>query len=52
MENYSIEQLEELLTNAYALRKQAYKVRAPKFMITSLNDQITEIRFALVEKGN
>lgn len=51
MTSYTVEQLEELLANAYAQRKQAYKVRAPRFVTSSINNQITELRLALVKAG-
>jgi hypothetical protein len=52
MENYTITELEELLANAYTQRKQAYAMRAPKFVTSAINNQITSLRLAIVAKGN
>lgn len=48
----TIEELEQLLANAYELRKKAYKLRAPKFVTSDLNNQINSLRFQIVELQN
>ena len=50
--NTTIKELEELLENAYALRKRAYQVRAPKFVTSDLNNQINSLRAQIVELEN
>lgn len=45
----SIEELEELLANAYAIRTRAYKQRAPRFFIQSINQDIRTLSDQLHE---
>lgn len=38
--NARIAELEAMIVRAYAQRKQAYKLRCPKFVTTDINNQI------------
>ena len=50
---YTIDELTAMLETAYAQRKQAYKIRAPKFVTTAINNQIFDIKqMLIIAEGN
>jgi len=49
MTKYTKAELEKMLDLALLQRKQAYKIRTPKFFITALNNQIFDLRVQLSE---
>jgi hypothetical protein len=49
---YSIEELESMIQTAYNQRRQAYKVRAPRFVINAINCQIRNLTADLVKLEN
>jgi hypothetical protein len=42
-------ELEALIATAYAQRKQAYKIRAPRILISAINHQLRELNAKLAE---
>lgn len=51
MQVYTVEELQTMISVAYAQRKQAYKLRCPKAITTSINNQIWELKEALTKAG-
>ena len=46
--NYTIKELTAMIETAHAQRAQAYKIRAPKFVTSSINNQIFELKQLLI----
>jgi hypothetical protein len=49
---YTIEQLESMIQTAYNQRRQAYKIRAPRYVISAINHQIRKLTADLVHLEN
>lgn len=51
--NYTIEELNEMIEAAHKQRRQAYRIRAPKFVTTSINNQIFILnQLLIIAEGN